>query len=1477
MADELVTHDGLKQVVKPVTLVPVGLKEAALDSPTFRATAVHFSDQVDLVEKWLEGYVKSTGKLIHEVSALEDLVNSVLARSVPPAAISEAVFDHDYTLLAVKRHAEGAREFWSHTISSMRKMDTVVVEPIRAFVQGELRNFKEAKKYFDQAQKNYDSLIARYASQAKMKEPSALREDAFQLYEARKSYLRASMEFSVLAPQVRSTLDKILVRVFSDQWQDLKKSRESLNLNSAKWGNEMERVRSWSIEMEAGERAFKRELQNAGRILEEKAALACRPSRELDDYAPSNLGSKGPSTMNLRSASRVGSRSAEKQGWLFLRTLTGKPTRTVWIRRWFFVKNGIFGWLVQGSRSGGVEESDRIGVLLCNVKQSGQEERRFCFEVKTKDNAILVQAETQSELTDWVETFEAAKRKSLEDTSGADSPSAGFEGRDAAFAISPPLAPEFAAKPADTHGYQGNNDDLPGGGTFDRSTTLPIPDPTGGLGTRSSFDVTAARKLTGLSERDGEGSRDHASRIIQKLDLHRKSNAGSQLSASPGGTTSSSALGGAPGGIASLISASHNILPVYTTGPGHSGQSPGHQHSASEVTLASVAAVTAANREVPFNSLAPSTLANPPAPTNLSKTAVVVSGERGIGVGRSDNTGGMPSGIMANMWGSSNWGYINRLERGELKHGPDQGTLTPTTHRTTSDASAASAKSAGEPAGEGVPPATPVTPVTPGQRPASKSVESSVAPQRGPVAPIAQPPGRHRSTISLDFNDAKAQRAALHLEEFPPNYPVQLKTQEAQFRMFFPNVQRSEKLLLVFRATWNPNDQQEFPGRVYVTPKDVYFYSHHLGLVLTSGISLASVDEVTAAPGKECDYLFLHFKEGTSHAGFSRVTIKIFLGDLRLLQRRLNLLVSNANSGAPVDLQTLLNQMIKLESDDGGRSPSLESWEEVPIGTPIDNNNTTPTPGRSFRSRRDRDLRTTLRIDRELQNDARRYDDSREVTKFKLPSQPVQYQPANLSRVPVERNFDVSPKALFHVLFGDKSAVFQILYKERRAQRVRQTPWRQVDEKRARDFEYQIDYISTFGRTSQARIIDSQSIDILDDHLCYVVTDKKTPWHLPYRENFMLVSKIVITHVAKSKCKLSIYTDVQWSTAPPFSRGLVEKQAFEDLDRDAFDLAGVLTDQVRRLGAHSRTKKAIQIFGHVGQHDQIPEISVAKNEVGAGRRVFIRQRTLGRMVLETLGSLAESAVSSLMIWTFAVLRGIWKISNAHSIILTVLALSVLTNLVYSSRDTSQWWRERSAGKFMARLGVHPNTRMSKAIWVNDLETVAQNQTNYVQPASSDRCYTTFHNLASLSDLSASSDTASVTFSAPSTRKAAKRLRRTRHRLASYRHDLLVAMRVVNTVEREMMLAEWETWLEDELTKCEQVGHLLAVEETARASRLQSSSSSSTSQSSSSIKADIPDESDAGDDLKGIKSWYQGYCQSCREEQALALSGRERLV
>ena len=774
-----------------------------------------------------------------------------------------------------------------------------------------------------------------------------------------------------MAPQVRVSLDKLLVKAFSDQWRDMQKPRDNTGSSLFKWGAEIERMRGWIHEIENGEESLRRELEFTRKQLEESTESAVRPSRDLEDYSvstTSTLGSKGPSTAGLH-ASTLGEVSKSViQGWLNLKTVTGKPSRTVWLRRWFFVKNGIFGWLVQGSRSGGVEESDRIGVLLCNVRPATSEERRFTFEVKTKDMTLVLQAETYSELLEWMGTFELAKRRALEDPASTDSP--GFDvlkTHDAAFAISSPSAPEFAATAADAGMLQSSDDNT--GSFMERNPTLSLPLNDTTLG-RSSTDFSH-RRSTG--DREGESSRDHAVRIIQKLDLHRKPTSVSQFASN---TTAPPPANPAPaGGIASLIATSHNIMPI---GPGILPQ------GSSIDTPASRSLGGGGSLDLPSSSLAPTTLANPPAPTNLSAAAVLVNCERGIGLGRIDASGGIPSGIMANVWGSSSWGYLNQIQRGEAK--------------------------AGE-VGVQVFPSRPNS----GKRPSeSPTVGHTSSPNLSP----------HRKTSSLPTDTTSIKGIKPTTQEYPSSYPHQLKTQDAQFRLLFPNV--SETVVYVFKAMWSLNDYQEFPGRVYVTTREIYFYSNHIGLTLILGVSLQSISEVTAAQGRFFDLLFFHLNE-SGHQGLStRITVKTFLEPLKVLEHRLNFLVRSSVSNQPLDLGSIIKGLIDLGQDSSSES-SLESWEEASLKTTQEY-----VFGRRRIPQNHRDLKASVIVDRGFYAEATKRDETKDTNKIKLPKQPVNYVPTEMGSAVVEKVFDISPKALFHVMFGDRSAIF---YYVRDAQR----------------------------------------------------------------------------------------------------------------------------------------------------------------------------------------------------------------------------------------------------------------------------------------------------------------------------------------------------------------------------------------------------------------------------------------------------------
>ena len=104
---------------------------------------------------------------------------------------------------------------------------------------------------------------------------------------------------------------------------------------------------------------------------------------------------------------------------------------------------------------------------------------------------------------------------------------------------------------------------------------------------------------------------------------------------------------------------------------------------------------------------------------------------------------------------------------------------------------------------------------------------------------------------------------------------------------------------------------------------------------------------------------------------------------------------------------------------------------------------------------------------------------------------------------------------------------------------------------------------------------------------------------------------------------------------------------------------------------------------------------------------------------------------------------------------------------------------------------------------------------------------------------------------PSQTLAARRLQRSREHLGHQRHDLLVAMRVVNTIEREVLQAEFENWLLEENVKCKQLGAVLRQNNTELS----------------------PERNDNGQHildggprrLEEVRAWQQQYCESCKKE------------
>lgn len=97
----------------------------------------------------------------------------------------------------------------------------------------------------------------------------------------------------------------------------------------------------------------------------------------------------------------------------------------------------------------------------------------------------------------------------------------------------------------------------------------------------------------------------------------------------------------------------------------------------------------------------------------------------------------------------------------------------------------------------------------------------------------------------------------------------------------------------------------------------------------------------------------------------------------------------------------------------------------------------------------------------------------------------------------------------------------------------------------------------------------------------------------------------------------------------------------------------------------------------------------------------------------------------------------------------------------------------------------------------------------------------------------------------------------------YRHDLLVAMRVVNSVEREMLQSEWENWLDNENSLCDNLEEMLR-DDGGRSNGKDNASDESSQK---------PMDSISPERKRHLEAWRDDYCGSCRRDHASAMQAR----
>ncbi len=153
---------------------------------------------------------------------------------------------------------------------------------------------------------------------------------------------------------------------------------------------------------------------------------------------------------------------------------------------------------------------------------------------------------------------------------------------------------------------------------------------------------------------------------------------------------------------------------------------------------------------------------------------------------------------------------------------------------------------------------------------------------------------------------------------------------------------------------------------------------------------------------------------------------------------------------------------------------------------------------------------------------------------------------------------------------------------------------------------------------------------------------------------------------------------------------------------DALDLLDLITDQVRKLGAQSRTKKAVQIFGQVGAQTTTSEFASSDAPINTRARRSVKYRGLASLIAGSVVSAGDSVATSVTHCIIALFRWIWETLNANAVIMLILAASIVANVFFTAAGTAHWWRDRQVVNYLGRLGVGSNSLMTKAVYLRDI-------------------------------------------------------------------------------------------------------------------------------------------------------------------------------
>ncbi|KAJ3128985.1 SNF1-interacting protein [Physocladia obscura] len=301
-----------------------------------------------------------------------------------------------------------------------------------------INSLQEHRKNHDRVTTNYDAALAKYAQLPKNKEASALHEDSFILFEAKKAYIHSNLNY---ADHVISFKNKMIYFFVQQLMLGMYTHMDYFENNYEVFHGMKPSMDNLKIRIEERKHALptQEEILSYKNALEEEALSIARPKLDNNPSVSGNIPTLSKIGLNGNSQSQppgskfsntavgntpfslgpssipMNQTATEMEGYLFR-----KSDKKVWTRRYFILKNCSLFYATTyptGKLRGVVLSTDSLNLINYFTRVDIIEDRRFCFEVYGDKRSIKLQAESEREMYDWMNAIDAAKTAFLKPNS----------------------------------------------------------------------------------------------------------------------------------------------------------------------------------------------------------------------------------------------------------------------------------------------------------------------------------------------------------------------------------------------------------------------------------------------------------------------------------------------------------------------------------------------------------------------------------------------------------------------------------------------------------------------------------------------------------------------------------------------------------------------------------------------------------------------------------------------------------------------------------------------------------------------------------------------------------------------------------------------------------------------------------------------------------------------------------------------------